>query len=123
MKPRKKHPPVDPSFPGYVREVRLQRDKVPGFDAYPFSLPAVRTLECLSLHPKVTFLVGENGSGKSTLTEAIATAVGMNAEGGSKNFRFATRPSTSDLGRYLALVRGLQREEDSFFLRAESFYN
>jgi predicted ATPase len=39
----------------------------------------------------VTFLVGENGSGKSTLIEAIAVAVGFNAEGGSRDFHFSTR--------------------------------
>jgi predicted ATPase len=56
----------------YVREVKLRREKVSSFDAYPFSLPVVRHLEALDLHPAVTFLVGENGSGKSTLLEALA---------------------------------------------------
>lgn len=123
MKPRKKRDVFDPSFPGYIREVVLKRTKVPGFDAYPYSLPAIKTLESLHLHPKVTFLVGENGSGKSTLIEGVALAVGLNAEGGSKNFRFKTRSSESSLGEHLTLVRGFEREKDCFFLRAESFYN
>lgn len=42
------------------------------------------------MHPAVTFPVGENGSGKSTLLEAIATAWGLNPEGGTRNFRFTT---------------------------------
>ena len=46
----------------------------------------------------VTFLVGENGSGKSTLLEAIAVACGFNPEGGTRNFRFATRETHSELG-------------------------
>jgi predicted ATPase len=52
--------------------VKLRRERVFSFDQYPFSLPAVRNLSTLDLHPAVTFIVGENGSGKSTLLEAIA---------------------------------------------------
>ena len=108
---------------GFVSQVRLDRDEVPSFDAYPFNLPAVRQLETLPLHPKVTFLVGENGSGKSTLIEAIAVAAGLNAEGGSRNFNFATRASHSALCDHLILRRGPRRPRDMFFLRAESFFN
>jgi predicted ATPase len=101
----------------------FMRDKVPSFDAYPFSLPSVKSLDKLEFHPAVTFLVGENGTGKSTLLEAIAVAFGFNAEGGSKNFRFETRPSHSELHRYLRMARGVRRPKDGFFLRAESFFN
>jgi predicted ATPase len=96
---------------------------VPSFEKYPFSLPAVRNLDVLKLHPKVTFFIGENGSGKSTLMEAIAVAWGFNAEGGTKNFRFGTRVSHSELEQYLRLSRGVKRPNDGFFLRAESFFN
>jgi predicted ATPase len=108
---------------GFVREVMLDRDRVPSFDQYPFSIPAVLGLDRLAVHPRVTFLVGENGSGKSTLIEAIAVAAGFNAEGGSKNFSFATRRSESSLHTALRVVRGVRREKDGFFLRAESFFN
>ena len=101
----------------------LDRKKVPSFEAYPFNLPAVRSLERLKFHPAVTFIVGENGSGKSTLLEAIAVRWGFNAEGGSKNFGFATRASHSELCSCLRLARGIKRPKDGFFLRAESFYN
>lgn len=107
----------------FVSRVTLLRDKVPGFDRYPFSLPAVRELETLDLHPRVTFLVGENGSGKSTLLEGIAVALGFNAEGGSRNFSFATRASHSDLHEYLRIAKGVRRPSTGYFLRAESFYN
>lgn len=107
----------------YVRSVVLRRDKIASFDDYPFSLPAVRRLESLELHPAVTFLVGENGSGKSTLMEAIAVAWGFNPEGGTKNFRFQTRGSHSSLHEFLRLVKGVRRPRNSFFLRAESFFN
>ena len=107
----------------YIAEVKLKRDEVPSFDAYPFALPAIRNLESLELHPAVTFIIGENGSGKSTLLEAIAVAWGFNPEGGSRNFRFGTRASHSQLGDYIRLAKGLRRPRDGFFLRAESFFN
>jgi predicted ATPase len=108
---------------GFLRSVRLLRDSVPSFDAYPFSIPAVRELDEIQLDRRVTFFVGENGSGKSTLIEAIAVMAGFNAEGGSKNFNFATRPSESELPKYLRVARGARRERDGFFMRAESFFN
>jgi len=107
----------------YLSEIRLKTEAVPSFEHYPFSLPAVRHLDVLQLHPAVTFFVGENGSGKSTLLEAIAVASGFNAEGGSKNFRFDTRPSHSELHRYLRIAKGMERPRDGFFFRAESFFN
>ncbi len=107
----------------YVRQISLKRDKVSSFTKYPFSIPAVRHLTEIELHPKVTFFIGENGSGKSTVLEAIAIASGMNAEGGGRNLRFDTRASHSDLHEYLRLVRGVKLPRDTFFLRAESFYN
>jgi predicted ATPase len=107
----------------YVSRVALLRDKVPSFDRYPFSLPALRNFERIDLHPKVTFFVGENGSGKSTLLEAMAVSLGFNAEGGSRNFRFETRRSHSELHEYLRLSKNVKRLRDGFFLRAESFFN
>ena len=109
--------------PGFIREVTLIRDQVADFEAYPFSIPAIRGLHTLKLNPRVTFLVGENGSGKSTLIEAIAVAAGLNAEGGSRNFAFSTRNTESELNQHLRLVRGIRPFRDGFFLRAESFYN
>ena len=103
--------------------VTLLRDKVDSFDRYPFSLPVVRTLDFIDLHPKVTFLVGENGSGKSTLLEAIAIALRFNPEGGSANFNFGTRDSHSELHEYLRIAKGYRRHRNGFFLRAESWFN
>ena len=71
-------------FPTYLHSVELLRGENWKADEYPYSLPAVRGWDRLKLHPKVTFFVGENGSGKSTLVEAIATAWGLNPEGGSR---------------------------------------
>ncbi|MEP6694510.1 MAG: AAA family ATPase [Chloroflexota bacterium] len=107
----------------FVRAVALKRDEVGDFDAYPFSIPAIRELDELALDPHVTLFAGENGSGKSTLIEALAVAAGFNAEGGSQNMTVSTRPSHSDLHRHLRLVRGTRRPKTGYFLRAESFFN
>ena len=47
----------------FVVEVQLKRQECPSFDVYPFSLPMVRRMESVEMHPHVTFIVGENGSG------------------------------------------------------------
>lgn len=89
----------------YVSRITLRREKVESFEQYPFSLPVVRHLEQIDLHPRVNFFVGENGSGKSTLLEAIAVSLGFNAEGGSKNFSFGTRRSHSELHEHLRIAK------------------
>ncbi|MGO8672532.1 MAG: AAA family ATPase [Capsulimonadaceae bacterium] len=115
--------------PGFVHTVQLARERVPSFDSYPFNIPAIGKLGTLALSPRVTFLVGENGSGKSTLIEAIAVAAGLNPEGGTKNFgrtsdiAFLSRSTESSLSSAIRIGRGVNRESDGFFLRAESFYN
>jgi predicted ATPase len=106
-----------------ARSISLLRERVPSFDKYPFSIPAIAKLDTLDFHPAVTFLIGENGSGKSTLIEAIAIAAGFNPEGGSRNFSFKTRASESELHRALRFARGVTRPRDGFFLRAESYFN
>jgi predicted ATPase len=108
---------------GFLLGATLLPERITAPDQFPFNLPALRGLGTLTLHPAVTFLVGENGSGKSTLLEALAVGSGFNAEGGSRNFRFETRPSHSELHRALRIARSQRRPQDGFFLRAESFYN
>ena len=108
----------------FVRSVTLR--PADGGDqrrGYPWELPAIAALSAgMALNPGVTYLIGENGSGKSTLLEAIAVAAGMNAEGGSSNFRFSTRDSHSDLHGSILLVRGGRQPRTDFFLRAESLF-
>ena len=108
-----------------ILDVTLVREWVRSFDEYPFCIPGVRNLTTLKFHPKVTYFVGENGAGKSTLLEALAVRLGLNAEGGSRNFNFATRESHSDLHRCLRIAKPAVGHvgDDAFFLRAESFYN
>jgi predicted ATPase len=96
---------------------------VTSFTDFPFSIPAIGSLDTMEFDRPVTFFVGENGAGKSTLLEAIAIGMGLNPEGGSRNFRFATRESHSGLSDVLRLSRSGRRIRDSFFLRAESYFN
>lgn len=109
---------------GFIRAVEVS-EAADGEDReeFPWTLPAVRALAGgLALDPAVTYLVGENGSGKSTLIEALAIAAGLNPEGGSRNFSYATRSSHSELGEQLRLVRNARRPKTDFFMRAESFF-
>jgi predicted ATPase len=107
----------------YLSEVSLKPSAAAHAQDFPFTLPVVRALDRLAMHPNVTFFVGENGSGKSTLLEAIAVAMGFNAEGGSRNFNFSTHESHSNLHEHLRLARGVSAPRDAYFLRAESFFN
>jgi predicted ATPase len=103
---------------GFLRSVRID----PSADAASRVAASLAHVHELDLDPSVTFLVGPNGSGKSTLLEAIAVAAGLNAEGGGRNFRFATHETHSPLHEHVTLVkRGLPATD--YFLRAESFYN
>ena len=107
----------------FLVRATLRREKVTSFTDYPFSIPAIGGLDTIEFDHPVTFFVGENGSGKSTLLEAIAVGMGLNPEGGSRNFRFATRESHSNLVNFLRLARSVRRIRDSYFLRAESYFN
>lgn len=107
---------------GGLIEARIVWDEVEDPTRFPFSVPAIRSTESLDLSSPVTFFVGENGSGKSTLLEAIAIAAGVNAEGGTRNLRFSTRPTESSLHEHLKLV-WRTRQSWAFFLRAETFFD
>jgi predicted ATPase len=108
-----------------LKTITLLRDRVENWDMYPFLVPAIRSLDKLSLRSRVCFFAGENGTGKSTLLEAIAAHYGFGREGGSRNF---ASDSTSSNHSTDPLVRALRLSFDvrtgrGFFLRAESFFN
>lgn len=107
----------------FLIRATLLRDQIPSLTDYPFSIPAIGGLQQLTFDQPVTFFIGENGSGKSTILESIAVALGLNPEGGSRNFNFTTRASHSELRQYLRLSRSPRRVRDSYFLRAESYFN
>ncbi len=114
---------VKPAPGPYLLELELLRERVQNFGAFPYCLPVLRHLDRLPFHPKVTFFIGENGTGKSTLLEAIALSIGLNPEGGSRHFNFTTRESHSDLDRCVRVAKRVFLARDSYFLRAESFFN
>lgn len=108
-------------FNGYLLSLRLNQEDLP--DRYPFNIPCLQSFQELHFHPNVTFFTGENGVGKSTLIEAIAVSLGFNAEGGSKNFNFASKATHSELHNFLTISKSFRKAKDGFFLRGESFYN
>src|ERR1041385_8684812 len=113
--PRRPRDDIDGLF---LRRVALDAAR-PLPAGHPFDLPAIAHLGEREFTAPVTVFVGENGMGKSTLLEAIAVVVGYNAEGGGRNFRFATRATHSALHERLRVVRGPRRPRDGYFLRAE----
>ena len=91
--------------------------------SYLRDIEAIKGLEEIEFTSPITFFGGENGSGKSTVLEAMAIACGFNPEGGSRNYRFSTYDSHSELCGAMRVVRGFRRPGWGYFLRAESFYN
>lgn len=105
-----------------ISEIILNRDMIGNYDNYPFNIPAVKNFNKLKLTSPVTFFIGENGIGKSTFIEAIAINLGLPKEGGTQNFIYETKDTTSSLSEYLKIITK-NKPKTKFFLRAESFYN
>jgi predicted ATPase len=108
-----------------LKKITLLRDRVADWEAYPFSVPAIRALDELVLRERVCFFVGENGSGKSTLLEAIAAHYGFGRESGTRSFGNNSTESNQSID---PLVKALRLSFDvrtgaGFFLRAESLFN
>lgn len=89
--------------------------------AFPFSVPAIRSLGELDLSGRVTFFVGENGSGKSTLLEGIALKADLPTVGSTGAADDATLAAQRALGKALKLSWA-KRVRRGFFLRAEDFF-
>lgn len=106
----------------FIQGISLDWNKI-DTDSYIRDIEALKGVDYLELRKPVTFFVGENGSGKSTILEAIAVAAGFNPEGGTKNYRFSTYDSHSELCNAIRLVKGVRSVGWGYFLRAESFYN
>lgn len=106
---------------GFIRAVRIE-PPITERPSWPFTIPAIRAFGRRKFDPAVTYLIGENGSGKSTIIESLAVALGMNAEGGSRNMAFSTADSPVPLAEHMVVEKGPKPRTD-FFLRAESFYN
>ena len=102
----------------HLRSLRTEKRSS---EAFPFSVPAIRSLPELSFDTPVTFFVGENGSGKSTLLEGLALAAGLPAIGSADVDDDQTLAGQRALGRAIKLV-WRRRTRKGFFLRAEDFF-
>src|SRR5215469_1507174 len=108
-----------------LKAIKILRERVENWDAYPFSVPAIKSLDELALRSRICLFAGENGTGKSTLLEAVAAPYGFGPEGGNRNFRNDSTGSNHSID---PLVKSLRLSFDrrtgaGFFLRAESFFN
>ncbi|MBV9623080.1 MAG: AAA family ATPase [Acidobacteria bacterium] len=108
-----------------LKTIKILRERVEDWNAYPFSVPAIQSLDELNLCSRVCLFAGENGTGKSTLLEAIGAHYGFGREGGNRNFRNDCTRSNHSID---ALVRALRLSFDmrtgaGYFLRAESLFN
>lgn len=106
----------------YVQKILIDWNRVAPH-SYLRQIEALCGLEEFAPEKPVTYFVGENGSGKSTLLEAIAISCGFNPEGGSRNYKFSTYDSHSELCGVMTIVKGWRKISWGYFLRAESFYN
>ena len=106
----------------HIRGLTIDWNKITP-SSYLRKIPSISGLDKLDFNKSITFFVGENGSGKSTLLEAIAVEYGFNPEGGTRNYRFSTFDSHSELCDAIRLIKGASKSRWGYFLRAESFYN
>lgn len=97
--------------------------KINNSTLFPFNLPILNDLDLLLFDTPVTFLIGENGSGKSTIIEMIAGLMDLNLEGGSKNNFFTSYEESLSLVEASHPIKYPNYPKDSYFYRAESYYN
>jgi predicted ATPase len=100
----------------FLQSIHLRAKALP--DAYPFSVPAIQTLETLNFTTPVTFLVGENGCGKSTLLEAIACGLKCPAVGAADVSRDPMLAGARQLAGELRFSKSMTPKVKLFF-RAE----
>ena len=100
----------------FLRSIELQAKALP--DIYPFTVPAIETLESLEFKTPVTFFVGENGCGKSSLLEAIACGMQCPAVGAADVARDPLLAPARALAKELRFVRSTSPKLRLFF-RAE----
>lgn len=108
-----------------LKSFKILRERVENWDAYPFSVAAIHSLQEVNLHSRICLFAGENGTGKSTLLEAIAAHYGFGREGGNRNFGNDSTESNHSID---PLVKALRLSFDrrtgaGYFLRAESWFN
>ncbi len=106
----------------FIKGIKIDWNRVSN-NTYIQNITSLQSISHLEFNNNITFFVGENGTGKSTLLESIAVAYGLNPEGGNRNFNFSTMDTHSPLHQAITVIKGPFRPSNSYFLRAESFYN
>jgi predicted ATPase len=110
-----------------VRQVSVDTGQVVP-DAWPWDVPAVRTLvdRGLDLDPGINVIIGPNGAGKSTLVEALAAAWGRRMSSFRDDWlqQSVALPSSEDSSLYRALRLHMTPGGPSggLFLRAERLH-
>ncbi|WP_297451990.1 AAA family ATPase [uncultured Corynebacterium sp.] len=95
----------------YLRHARIHDDaELPAY-VVKLALPFPMTFTT-----PITILTGENGKGKSTVLEALASAMGVDTDGGS---RYKTQERTSPV----PLVLTRRNPPDTFFFRGDAHLN
>lgn len=93
----------------------------PPSNAFPFNVPAIRSLRTLRFEQPITLFIGENGSGKSTLLEAIAAGTSSISVGAHDIDVDASLSSLRELAKQLKFAWS-RRTHRGFFLRAEDVF-
>jgi predicted ATPase len=68
-----------------LKTIKILRERV-DWEIYPFTVPAIRSLDELNLRSRVCLFAGENGTSNPLLLEALAAHYGFGREGGNCNF-------------------------------------
>ncbi len=107
----------------YISELVFFRERVTGWEEYPYNVPCIRRLVSIPFTSPVTFLLGDNGTGKTTILESIAMLCGLNIEGGSHRHSFSSTGRTSRLAEAMRYIGGglTLSSGRAFFYRADMF--
>ena len=106
----------------YITEVKIDRDRFPTRQLYPFNVLALQDTPELTLEKPVVFFVGENGSGKSTLLDAITRKCGVHVWDKPRRHLAHNNPFETKLANYVRVTWANGRVSGSLF-RAETFHD
>jgi len=106
----------------YITEVKIDRERFPTGQHYPFNVPAIQQTPELALEKPVVFFVGENGSGKSTLLDAITRKCGIHIWDKPRRHLAHENPFETKLANYVKVKWANGRVSGSLF-RAETFHD
>jgi predicted ATPase len=106
----------------YITEVKIDRERFPTQQIYPFNVPAIQETPGLTLEKPIVFFVGENGSGKSTLLDAITRKCGIHIWDKPRRHLAHDNPFEAKLVKYVRVTWANGRVPGSLF-RAETFHD